>query len=241
MSLNDRKEIYDDIVFDYAAVKTNVFKSKYEESSYWKALDNIKGISVLDLACGSGYYTRQFKEKHATEVIGVDVSGEMITDAEKYESENPLGIKYHTHDASNYVHGHPFDLVTAQYLFCYAETEQTLSTFCSTAYQNTKPGGRFVTVTTVLDETCKMEDMEYGYRFVPCKQWVDTNEAKDGIKANITLYSGDLKSQCTFPNFLWKPKTISTLLYDLGFASVSVIHILDSVPVMIFVAIKNIE
>ena len=65
MSLNDRKEIYDDIVFDYAAVKTNVFKSKYEESSFWKALGNIEGISVLDLACGSGYYTRQFKEKHA--------------------------------------------------------------------------------------------------------------------------------------------------------------------------------
>ena len=240
MSLNDRKEIYDDIVFDYAAVKTNVFKSRYEESSFWKALGNIEGISVLDLACGSGYYTRQFKEKHSKEVVGVDVSGEMITDAEKYESENPLGIKYHVHDASNYVYGHPFDLVTAQYLLCYAETEQKLSNFCVNAHQNTKPGGRFVTVTTVLEESCKMEDMDYGYRFVPCKEWVDTNGAEDGVKANITLYSGDLNSQCTFPNFLWKPQTISRLLYNSGFTSVSVIPILSSVPVMIFSATRSI-
>ena len=44
-----------------------------------KALGDITGLRVLDLACGSGRFTRWLKaSKHAGEVLGVDMSEHMI-------------------------------------------------------------------------------------------------------------------------------------------------------------------
>ena len=63
MSTKINKEIYDDIVLDYAAAKTNVFKVKHEETKFWKEIGDVKDQTILDLACGSGYFTRQMKEK----------------------------------------------------------------------------------------------------------------------------------------------------------------------------------
>lgn len=233
------KELYDDIVFDYAAVKTNIFKSKYEETEFWKVIGDVTGQEVLDLACGSGYYTRQFKQKGASVVIGVDISGEMIAEAQNCESEEELGIKYYVEDASKYIYDPGFDTVTAQYLFCYAESKQKLSNFCKSVYRNTKTGGRIVTVTTVLDDACNLEDMRLGYKFIPCLDGNATDTLNDGTKVDITLYSEDKKSKCCFPNFLWKPETISTLLYSSGFTSVKVLPVFNGVPVMIIVATRG--
>ena len=59
-------------------------------------------------------------------MIGVDISREMISEARKCELERPLGIKYYADDASKYFHGSGFDVVTAQYLFCYADSKEHL-------------------------------------------------------------------------------------------------------------------
>ena len=77
------KELYDDIVFDYSATKSNVFKVQYEEPLFFKGVGNIEGQTILDLACGSGYYTRKLKEMGAGKTIGVDISEEMIKEAKK--------------------------------------------------------------------------------------------------------------------------------------------------------------
>ena len=85
------KELYDDIVFDYLAIKTNKFKVQYEEPLFLKSIGNIEKCTVLDLACGSGYYTRKLKEMGAGKTIGVDISEEMIKEAKKQELEKSLG------------------------------------------------------------------------------------------------------------------------------------------------------
>ena len=44
-----------------------------------RALGDIAGLRVLDLACGSGRYTRWLKtSKRVAEVVGVDMSEHMI-------------------------------------------------------------------------------------------------------------------------------------------------------------------
>ena len=79
MSTNSKKEIYDDIVLDYAAaVKTNVFRVKHVETKFWKEIGDVKDQTILDLACGSGDFTRQMKENGANAVVGVDISEEMV-------------------------------------------------------------------------------------------------------------------------------------------------------------------
>ena len=66
-------EIYDPIAVDYAAIKTNPFKRHIEEGSFMSAVGDVDGKGVLDLACGSGYYSRMFKARGAEHVHGVDV------------------------------------------------------------------------------------------------------------------------------------------------------------------------
>ncbi|WP_353962550.1 class I SAM-dependent methyltransferase [Streptomyces sp. NBC_00006] len=39
--------------------------------------------SVVDLACGTGFYNRLFKRRGATDVWGIDVSGEMVVVARR--------------------------------------------------------------------------------------------------------------------------------------------------------------
>merc|ERR1719352_456236 len=84
---SSKRALYDEIAFDYVAIKSNVFKKYIEEPTFWKMLDRacgatgLRGKSVLDLACGNGYYSRMIKEKGAERVHGVDLSSLMIAEA----------------------------------------------------------------------------------------------------------------------------------------------------------------
>ncbi|MFX1486113.1 MAG: class I SAM-dependent methyltransferase [Promethearchaeota archaeon] len=76
-------------------------------------IGNVKGMNVLDLACGEGYNTRILARKGA-KVVGVDLSERMIEFARQEEKTEELGISYHNLDASDLKEfsSHHFDLVT---------------------------------------------------------------------------------------------------------------------------------
>ena len=48
--------LYDTIVSKYDAIKTNPYKKHIEEPTVWACLGDLRGQTVLDLACGNGYY-----------------------------------------------------------------------------------------------------------------------------------------------------------------------------------------
>ena len=56
--MSEEPAIYDSIVKEYSNAKTNPYKSYIEEPTFWRCLGNVSGKSFLDLACGSGYYSR---------------------------------------------------------------------------------------------------------------------------------------------------------------------------------------
>lgn len=56
-----------------------------------------KGESVLDVACGQGFFAREFY-KAGAEVIGIDISEELIKIAKE---RSPLAIKYYVSQAEN--------------------------------------------------------------------------------------------------------------------------------------------
>lgn len=77
-----------------------------EEGTYQKTLilPNLlrlleikKGETILDLACGQGFFARAF-EKEGAKVIGVDISNELIVIAKKHSSQS---IEYHVASAEN--------------------------------------------------------------------------------------------------------------------------------------------
>lgn len=237
-------EIYDDIATDYSNIKSNLFKAKYEEPAFWEALGDIPGKDVLDLACGSGHYTRTLREKGANCVVGVDISEQMILEAKREEEKNggnSTEIQYYVGDATTYSYKYDnfFDVVTAQYLLCYAESLEKLKQFCSTAFKNVKrEGGRFLAVTTVLDDTCKQRDLPFDIRYDPIVNIEHDDEWHDGIQVQITVLSEDKKSKCSFPNYLWKFSTIQSALLQVGFDEVVKYVPCESVPVVLILASK---
>jgi len=246
-------DIYDEKkVSEYASIKSNSFKHEYEEPSFWKVLGDLRGKKVLDLACGSGHYTRVMQQKGVEVLVGVDISEPMIQEAKREQenyflntgnitelnhaheisnnSNNIQSIEYLVADASTFQYNYStyFDAVAAQYLLCYADTVDKLTQFCRTVYSNLNSGGRFVTVTGVLDQT---SELTKGCEYKPVKRESigEGGVWKDGIEVLVTITSDDGKSTCSFPNFLWKLDTIKQVLVEVGFNNVEVCYPLETV------------
>jgi SAM-dependent methyltransferase len=103
---------------------------------------DVRGKSVLDLASGTGFYSREFKRRGATEVLGIDISGEMVDVARRLEERDPLGVRYEVGDVAELPSlGQRFDIVLAVQLFNYADDIATMERMCRTAHRSVKPGG----------------------------------------------------------------------------------------------------
>lgn len=156
---------YDDIATQYQKSKTLPFREYVEWYSYHKLLGDITGKSVLDLACGEGFYSRRIKTEGAGHVIGVDISAKMIELARQEETQSPLGIDYVVGDVKKLGKIGSFDLVVASYLLNYASTKKEILEMCRAIAVNLKPGGRFVGINNNPDQppesfpTCK----KYGF------------------------------------------------------------------------------
>jgi 2-polyprenyl-3-methyl-5-hydroxy-6-metoxy-1,4-benzoquinol methylase len=53
----------------------------------------VRGLSVLDVGCGQGYFTRELARAGA-QSIGVDLSEALIAYAREHETREPLGVMY---------------------------------------------------------------------------------------------------------------------------------------------------
>lgn len=136
---------YDVIAHEYKEAKQlDVFRVTSYTMSRWLA--DVAGRSVLDLACGEGHSTRAIKQMGAGRTVGVDISEEMIRFAREAEARQPLGIEYITCPAADLGRIGEFDVVSATFLLNYARTKDELCRMAHAAYQNLRPGCRFVTI-----------------------------------------------------------------------------------------------
>ena len=81
-----------------------------------EACGNVKGLEVLDLGCGIGYFSRQMAKNGASKVVGIDLSPKQLDHARQLEQKERLGIEYIRDDAAAVIETLPeasFDLVTA--------------------------------------------------------------------------------------------------------------------------------
>jgi ubiquinone/menaquinone biosynthesis C-methylase UbiE len=137
---------YDELAEDYKRSKQVAWRYYIEQYSLCELAGEVSGLSVLDLACGDGHYTRIFKKMGASRVVGVDISTKMIELATVADKREPLGIEYLVGDARSVHFTASFDVVLAAYLLNYARSEQDLLSMAKAIHRNLKPGGRFVTV-----------------------------------------------------------------------------------------------
>lgn len=114
----------------------------------------VKGMRVLELACGSGFYTHDFQKWGASSVVAVDISPVMIEENRRQggvdPSPNSRPIEYIVADCSKPTRypGGPFDLVFGAWLLNYAPDHTDLVQMFRNIALNLESGGHFVSVTT---------------------------------------------------------------------------------------------
>ena len=108
----------------------------------FKLIGDVKGLVVLDLACGEGYNTRILARK-GVKVTGVDFSEKLIRFAKQEEDKDKLGICYKVMDAAELVEfpNNHFDLVTC---FMSLQDIRDFKKAISEVARVLKEGGRFI-------------------------------------------------------------------------------------------------
>ncbi|MEC4020735.1 class I SAM-dependent methyltransferase [Streptomyces sp. H27-D2] len=135
---------YDEIGEAFEGFKSLPLEQYAVVPGFLAMVGDVRGKSVLDLASGTGFYSREFKRRGATDVLGIDISGEMVAVAQQLEDRNPLGVRYEVGDVSEL---RPleqrFHIALAVQLLSYAEDIAATERMCRNAHRSMKPGGEF--------------------------------------------------------------------------------------------------
>lgn len=71
----------------------DAYREEFNNPAFFRFLGDVAGLAVLDAGCGEGTNTRLLADAGA-DVIGVDISPNMIALACEAEKEQPRGIRY---------------------------------------------------------------------------------------------------------------------------------------------------
>ena len=202
---------YDDIAAEYASSKQLPFRIVVEAPTLFDLAGDVRGLSVLDLPCGDGTYSRAFARRGAASVLGVDLSGAMVERARSIERQEPLGISYRVGDAAGLGTVGAFDLVVACYLFNYAHTAGELLAFARTVRANLKPGGRLIGI----NDNPRTALSRYGnYAAYGFSRTTDLPR-HEGARIRYTFPTQDGKT-FGFDNFWLAPETYGQVFADAG-------------------------
>ncbi|MFC9293650.1 class I SAM-dependent methyltransferase [Streptomyces sp. NPDC057011] len=135
---------YDEIGEAFEGFKALPVVKYGEVPSFLGMVGDVTGKSILDLASGTGFYSREFKRRGAADVLGVEISGEMVAVAQGFEERAPLGVRYEVGDVAEL---RPleerFDIAVAVQLLNYAEDIATIERMCRNVHRSLVPGGEF--------------------------------------------------------------------------------------------------
>ena len=178
---------YDPIAEQYKRSKQQPWRTFIECFTLLDLIGEPSQMSVLDVACGEGFYTRIIRQRGAASVTGVDLSQGMIDLARRQEDVHQLGIEYLVGDARELPPQHQYDLVVAAYLLNYASTRDELQAMCDGIGRSLKPGGRFVTVNCnpALTFPAAPSYRKYGFETSVVGEW------REGAPIKWTFYLSD--------------------------------------------------
>ncbi|KUJ18490.1 S-adenosyl-L-methionine-dependent methyltransferase [Mollisia scopiformis] len=136
---------YDTIQGPYDYIRTASIALIERENIQETVAPFVKNARILELACGTGFYTYSFLEWGASSVVGVDISSVMINEARRAGKE----VSFIQADCSipKAYDGGPFDVVFAAWLLNYALDQAALVSMFRNIAINLKEGGRFVSIT----------------------------------------------------------------------------------------------
>ncbi|MFG2142924.1 class I SAM-dependent methyltransferase [Streptomyces sp. NPDC048696] len=173
---------YDEIGEAFEGFKSLPLMRYGEVPSFLGMVGDVSGKSVLDLACGTGFYSRELKRRGATDVLGVDISVEMIAAARASEHSDPLGVRYEVGDVAELEPAdRTFDIALGVQCLNYAEDMATMERMCRNIHRSLAPGGEFFVLAQKPDYRFDCESLDkYGFRCEPA------GETETGTKVRVT-------------------------------------------------------
>ena len=207
-------QVYDSIAEQYRDSKLLPFRQFIERYTLMALIGNLHDKTVLDMACGDGVYTRQFRQAGAAEVTGVDVSSAMVELAEAKERAEPIGCRYVCADAATFEPAAPVDLVSAIYLLNYARTPEELERFVGACFRALHPGGLLVGFNDNVRRPPRPDDVslaKYGLQRTCARH---PPHEGDAIRYRITTPDNQTFE---FDNYYLKPTTCEAAMRDVGF------------------------
>ena len=205
---------YDPIAEQYKRSKLQPWRAHVESYTLLALLGNLSGKSVVDVACGEGFYTRLLRAAGAQPVRGIDLSDGMIALARAEEAARPLGIEYAVGDGRDLRVDGPVDIVAAAYLLNYAPDRAELDAMCRSIARCLPPGGRFVTVNQnqAADFRALPSFRKYGFETTPTSPW------GEGTPITWTFYLDD--GTFSIENYHLSVATHEDVLKNAGFSHV---------------------
>ncbi|WP_282694520.1 class I SAM-dependent methyltransferase [Streptomyces sp. CC208A] len=154
-----------------------------EVPSFLELVGDVTGRTVLDLACGTGFYSRELKRRGASDVLGVDISSEMIAAARDIETRDPLGVRYEVGDVAELKPvDRPFDIALGVQCLNYARSFAEMERMCANIHRGLSAGGAFYVLAQKPDYAFDCASLEtYGFRCEPTGEEIET-----GPKVRVT-------------------------------------------------------
>ncbi|MCX2184786.1 class I SAM-dependent methyltransferase [Streptomyces sp. SKN60] len=170
------RQQYDEIGEAFEGFKSLPLTRYGEVPSFLALVGDVRGKSVLDLASGTGFYSRELKRRGAAEVFGVDISTEMVAAARAFEDAEPLGVHYAVGDVAELGDlDRKFDIALGVQLLNYAPDVAAMERMCRSVRRNLTPGGEFFVLSQSPDFRFDGPSLaKYGFLCEPTGEEIET-------------------------------------------------------------------
>jgi len=112
---------------------------------FYKALGDVTGKSICDIACGSGYYFEELLKRGASEITGIDISEGMLELA-KAKATALVTVMHGDMSDEKFlektVKEKQFDIAFSAWGLYYMETDEAFEAALANVFKCIKPGGK---------------------------------------------------------------------------------------------------
>lgn len=200
MGLND----YNRLAQQYKESDIKPYKQYSILPTVLKAAGDLTEKAVLDLGCGSGFFSRAFAQNGASKVTGIDNSEMQIKQAQKVAGASE---EYRLGDAFN--DELPMaDIVNVPFILNYLRTEQEVVNFLKRIRSSLNEGGAAI---FVIDLPSDKDLTKYG------AVKIVEGAMKDGAPMKICLYNADGSRICELNAYYISPSTFERCSKAAGF------------------------
>ena len=211
-------EVQSDGRYEEGMAKMALYHRHCQDPVIFRSLGDIRGKSLLDLACGDGFYTRRFRtECGADPVMAIDLSPKQIARAEAIEQREQLGIEYGVGDVTSLNLARRFEVVTAIHLLHYLENAAEIESALRRIHETLCDRGHFVTMIANPEFDIDTHDpsdskTKFGYYF---------SAAEPGNGGLLRFHPGafEKERELTIEFRRWERGFLNGIARDVGFTS----------------------